>query len=904
MRKYFRLTSLLLALIMLFSSTLPAFAYETDDDNNSIAEIIYGDYDDDDPSTGAFAEVGSYYKVTIPKVIVLSGETKMANYYVKAEGDIAGYETLYVVPDNAVNLYSNRKNMVIGNILQDKIAWRWDTFDIDANGLVKAKDITAGKWSGVFYFNIYLYNGEEDFEPEEMVLGDVVDPPLDLEDDYRLIINKLSTEPGTYDEDLNLIESFDDIFNLPEGTSKSYDKWKKGEFDLGGLGYNNAGPHPLTTLDLDDINNHLDGVTYIAFPEGIETLGGNLLNGSNASGVKYVYIPSTVKKIESGFGNGSGLSHIFAGKGTNISSDALSNTPARNNDNIYSGGKRLISDVDINLNDLPSRLEDVDMENPMLTLEKGCRYQITALYNFYNDVTKESSIVSSDNNIVSFVPECYLDANECGTCIISGTYASPNGEKNAYISIKVIDTKYSEGREKGTEPINDKIKIGNTILPAIEEWNNQTLPNKIEMEINSTKTIRVPEKYKNSIVITSSKSDIVKIEDNVIKATKHGESIITYTIANKSISTIINVTDPEYQTMPSEGGLYDDDYNLIKSWDELVALGLQVERDHTSDPQKGYYYRTWLSSGYYVFTTNNLSGNLVIPNTIKHIGNYVFCECKGLKSITIPNSVTDIGAYAFSKCTNLESVILPNSITQIGHYAFNDCTKLSNINLPDSIKEIGIGTFKGCTNLESVILPNNLTQIESYVFNNCSNLKSINIPDSVTGISSYAFEKCNSLESITLPDNVTRIGGCAFLRCANLKTVTMPDCITEIGKWAFRECTNLSSINIPSGITKIDEATFYSCTSLKTIIIPEGVTEIYTYTSHAGAFYNCTNLESVTLPSTLKKIYSDSFAYCSKLTVTLPANIEYIGSDAFKNVKRIYYTGSVAGRPWGALAMN
>ena len=90
--------SLMLAALMCFTSIIPSFAYDYDIDEkgNSVEEVEYQNTEDEDYTnvTNVFAEIGSEYKVTIPKTIVLSGVTKSADYYVKVEGDIAGYETV------------------------------------------------------------------------------------------------------------------------------------------------------------------------------------------------------------------------------------------------------------------------------------------------------------------------------------------------------------------------------------------------------------------------------------------------------------------------------------------------------------------------------------------------------------------------------------------------------------------------------------------------------------------------------------------------------------------------------------------------------------------------------------------------------------------------------------------
>ena len=174
-KKLIKVSSLILSGLMI-TSTLPTFAYEKDVNGNSVEFINYQNSEDSNV-TNVYAEIGSEYKVTIPKIIVLSGIDKKADYYVKVKGDIAGYETVNVVPDNTVNLYTKNKASQAGIIVQDKTAWKFDNFDVDANGSIEASGLTAGKWSGTFNFNINLE--DEQAMVIERVLGDLVLPPVD-----------------------------------------------------------------------------------------------------------------------------------------------------------------------------------------------------------------------------------------------------------------------------------------------------------------------------------------------------------------------------------------------------------------------------------------------------------------------------------------------------------------------------------------------------------------------------------------------------------------------------------------------------------------------------------------------------------------------------------------------------
>ena len=442
-------TSLVLAGLMCFSSITPAFAYDLDENKNSIESVEYQNTNDADYSnqTNVFAELGSEYKVTIPKTIVLSGIDKKANYYVKVDGDIAGYETVNVVPDEGVVLSTKNKASQTGTITQDKTAWKFDDFDVDANGQVIANNLTAGKWSGTFNFNIYMDSHEE------FVLGDLVLPPIGFD----------ASSPAQ--------ASASQVVNAKVGDS--------GNIDI-----------------------------------------------------------------------------------------------------VYSG----------------------------------------------KDVAKDSTITSSNENVVKVDKNKLTAVNE-GTSTITVDY----------------DTSKS-GNDEGIKSYSFDVKV-----------------------------------------------------------TKDEEPI---TLA---------------------AGLYDENDNLIKSWDELVALGLNIEKDYSNDtlrPSDSSYYKD-LSSGYSVFTNNNLSGKLVIPSSVTTIGQSAFQNCTSLTSVTIPDSITTIGSRAFYNCTSLKSITIPDSVTTIDIYTFYNCTSLKSITIPDSVTTIGANVFNKCTSLTSIEIPDSVTSIDADAFINCTSLKSV-----------------------------------------------------------------------------------------------------------------------------------------------------------------------------------
>ena len=85
--------------------------------------------------------------------------------------------------------------------------------------------------------------------------------------------------------------------------------------------------------------------------------------------------------------------------------------------------------------------------------------------------------------------------------------------------------------------------------------------------------------------------------------------------------------------------------------------------------------------------------SMVIPDSVKTIGDYAFSSCENLKNVAIGNGVTNIGTSAFTYCDALKTVTLGSSVKNIGVNAFFDCESLESINIPDSVTTIGADAF-------------------------------------------------------------------------------------------------------------------------------------------------------------------------------------------------------------------
>lgn len=61
---------------------------------------------------------------------------------------------------------------------------------------------------------------------------------------------------------------------------------------------------------------------------------------------------------------------------------------------------------------------------------------------------------------------------------------------------------------------------------------------------------------------------------------------------------------------------------------------------------------------------------LVIPQGVTNIGEYLFYNFTGLTSLTLPNSLVSIGTYAFYNCKGLKTILVGEGLKSIAKYSF------------------------------------------------------------------------------------------------------------------------------------------------------------------------------------------------------------------------------------------
>ena len=233
---------------------------------------------------------------------------------------------------------------------------------------------------------------------------------------------------------------------------------------------------------------------------------------------------------------------------------------------------------------------------------------------------------------------------------------------------------------------------------------------------------------------------------------------------------------------------------------------------------------------------------VVLPKSLKSIGNNAFSDCKYLEKVVIQDGLLSIGNDAFNNCKSLNEIHLPNSLVEIGSGAFYYCTKLSGVlRIPDKVKEINSRAFAR-TGIDSLIIGQDVTSIKGYrysgqgAFSYCSNLRGVCFNRKLKTVGSYAFEECKNLTAANLPYTVENIENGAFSNCTSLESIKIPSMTKRIGNEAFSGCNNLRNVyTYTVEPTEINQQTFSSY-KYATLNVPKTSANLYTYNTQWSQF--------------------------------------------------------------------
>lgn len=207
-----------------------------------------------------------------------------------------------------------------------------------------------------------------------------------------------------------------------------------------------------------------------------------------------------------------------------------------------------------------------------------------------------------------------------------------------------------------------------------------------------------------------------------------------------------------------------------------------------------------------------------IPSELQYIGPSAFEQCEKLKTdpLVFPEGFEELDRAVFANCTSLTGkVVLPSTIKEIGEAAFWRA-KISSINFPNGLEKIGDAAFYACR-LKEVHLPNTCQDLANSAFKLNRELKEMHLPDGIERIPNKLANTCISLSHVNIPSSVKSIGKEAFQSCRSLKDVELPLGLERIEKDAFQGCYDFEQLVFPATLNFLGEECCTHLTGVKRI---------------------------------------------------------------------------------------
>lgn len=250
---------------------------------------------------------------------------------------------------------------------------------------------------------------------------------------------------------------------------------------------------------------------------------------------------------------------------------------------------------------------------------------------------------------------------------------------------------------------------------------------------------------------------------------------------------------------------------------------------------------------------------VILPESLRQIGEMAFSGCSHLRLLTIPRGVQRVGTLAFAKCSQLERVRIEPGVVQLGPSCFSKCAALKRVEMPASVTQIGGGAFFGCSKelrlygaeeapAAQYARLNGLT----FDFQSWKDDEELVLREEEDGTLTVLGARQTAPHRIEIPTEicgrrVAAIAPKAFFASGTLEQLVVGGGVREIGESAFFGCRQLVSVSFERGLEQLKDSAFAGCESLTQVTLPWG-------TSAVGrmAFFGCTRLSFVKMPTTTR----------------------------------------------------
>ena len=250
---------------------------------------------------------------------------------------------------------------------------------------------------------------------------------------------------------------------------------------------------------------------------------------------------------------------------------------------------------------------------------------------------------------------------------------------------------------------------------------------------------------------------------------------------------------------------------------------------------------------------------VILPESLRQIGEMAFSGCSHLRLLTIPGGVQRVGTLAFAKCSQLERVRIEPGVVQLGPSCLSKCAALKRVEMPASVTQIGGGAFFGCSKELRLYGAEDAPAAQyarlnglTFDFQSWKDDEELVLREEEDGTLTVLGARQTAPHRIEIPTEicgrrVAAIAPKAFFASGTLEQLVVGGGVREIGESAFFGCRQLVSVSFERGLEQLKDSAFAGCESLTQVTLPWG-------TSAVGrmAFFGCTRLSFVKMPTTTR----------------------------------------------------
>ena len=292
--------------------------------------------------------------------------------------------------------------------------------------------------------------------------------------------------------------------------------------------------------------------------------------------------------------------------------------------------------------------------------------------------------------------------------------------------------------------------------------------------------------------------------------------------------------------------------------------------------------------GDYAFSAANLSGEVILPQSVEILGEGAFRGTACTKfTFEAGSKMTAMGDSVFANCGKLTEVEnFPSGITKIPDSSFMSDKVLAKVTYaaPEKMTGIGASAFSGCEVLVSDALyspiTENMVTIGASAFTGCKGeqFTTVTIPASVTKLEQNTFANCLSLATVTFTntESVTEIAAMCFANDGALTKCELPAKLEVLGDSAFG-ATGLTGVRIPVTLREAKQP-FFKCQQIGQIEWEEGLTKVID-----NLFQNMESGLKVDFQNQITEIGNHAFDSSSITGITGTNNLVKIGEYAFNS---------------------